>query len=111
MRMKLTIKNASQLLRERGIGPGLPVQLLVAQSAIRRMRKYTPQSSAALAGSAKVAKGGREIHQYTPYARIQYQRTDLRHHGVQTHHWFDAMKKNGGVNAILREARRRAGAR
>lgn len=111
MRMKLTIKDYSQLLRERGIGRGHPVQVFIASEAIRRMRKYTPQDTKTMAGSAQAANGGTEIHQYTPYARIQYENTRFRHRGIQTHHWFDAMKKNGGVNAILREARRRAGAR
>ena len=109
--MKLTIKDYAQLVRERGIWRGHPVQVFIASEAIRRMRKYTPQDTKTMAGSAQAANGGTEIHQYTPYARIQYENTRFRHRGIQTHHWFDAMKKNGGVNAILREARRRAGAR
>lgn len=109
--MRISMKGSLQLLQERGIGRGHPVQMYIAQSAIRRMRKYTPQDTKTMAGSAQAANGGAEIHQYTPYARIQYENTRFRHRGIQTHHWFDAMKKNGGVNAILREARRRAGAR
>lgn len=109
--MRISMKGSLQLLRERGIVPGGPVQMYVAQSAIRRMRKYTPQDTRTMAGSAQAAKGGTEIHQYTPYARIQYENTRFHHRGIQTHQWFEAMKRNGGVNAILREARRRAGAR
>ncbi len=109
--MRISMKSSVELLRERGIGRGHPVQVFIASEAIRLMWKYTPKKSKVMAGSAKVASGGTEIHQYTPYARIQYENTRFRHRGIQTHHWFDAMKKNGGVNAILREARRRAGAR
>lgn len=111
MRMRISMKSSVELLRERGIGRGHPVQVFIASEAIRRMRKYTPQDTKTMADSAQAANGGTEIHQYTPYARIQYENTRFRHRGIQTHHWFDAMKKNGGVNAILREARRRAGAR
>ena len=109
--MRISMKSSVELLRERGIGRGHPVQLYIAQSAIRRMRKYTPQDTQVLADVPYAAKGGTMIRQYTPYARIQYENTRFRHRGIQTHSWFDAMKKNGGVNAILREARRRAGAR
>ena len=43
--MKLTIKDYSQLLRERGIGRGHPVQVFIASEAIRLMWKYTPKKS------------------------------------------------------------------
>lgn len=111
MRMKLTIKDYSQLLRERGIGRGHPVQVFIASEAIRLMRKYTPQDTKTMAGSAQAASGGTEIHQYTPYARIQYENTRFRHRGIQTHHWFDAMKRNGGTEKILRAACKKAGAK
>lgn len=111
MRMKLTIKDYSQLLRERGIGRGHPVQVFIASEAIRLMWKYTPKKSKVMAGSAKVASGGTEIHQYTPYAQIQYKNTHFRHRGIETHHWFEAMKRNGGTKKILRAACKKAGAR
>ena len=111
MRMRISMKSSVELLRERGIGRGHPVQLYIAQSAIRRMRKYTPQDTKTMAGSAKVASGGTEIHQYTPYAQIQYKNTHFRHRGIETHHWFEAMKRNGGTEKILRAACKRAGAR
>ena len=111
MRMRISMKSSVELLRERGIGRGHPVQLYIAQSAIRRMRKYTPQDTQVLADVPYAAKGGTMIRQYTPYERIQYEGKHFRHRGIQTHSWFDAMKKNGGVNAILREARIRSGAR
>lgn len=108
--MKLTMKSNQSLLQARGIGAGHPVQIFVAQSAINRMRKYTPQDSGIMASSAQVASGGEQIHQYTPYAKRQYYTAGYHHSGTQTHHWFDAMKKNGGAAAILREAVLLAGA-
>lgn len=111
MGVRVSMRPSLQLLRARGIGKGHAVQIYIAQSAIRRMRKYTPQDSHTLANSAQVAKGGTEIRQSTPYARKQYESTSFRHRGIQTSYWFEAMKRNGGVNAILAEARRRAGAK
>lgn len=109
--VRISMKGSLQLLRERGIGQGSPVQIYIAQSAIRRMRVFTPRDTQIMASSASVQKGGMEIHQYTPYAHRQYVETKYRHKGIQTHHWFEAMKKNGGAAAILREAAKLAGAK
>lgn len=109
--MSIRMKSPARMLGQRGLGPGGPVQMDVALGVIRRMQRYTPQESGALAGSARAARGGREVRQRMPYARIQYESTRLRHKGMGTHHWFEVMKRNGGAGAILQKARRRAGAR
>ena len=61
MRMRISMKSSVELLRERGIGRGHPVQLYIAQSAIRRMRKYTPQDTKTMAGSAQAANAARRF--------------------------------------------------
>lgn len=111
MGVSISLKNSVRILRERGIGRGCPVQKYIAASAIRRMRKYTPQAEGIMADCAYAAKGGTEIRQFTPYARKQYEEEQYHHRGIETHHWFDAMKQNGGAANILREAVRRAGAK
>lgn len=109
--MRMTIKNAVQILREKGVGPGHPVQIYIASEAIRLMRKYTPKLSETMAKSARVANGGTEIHQQTPYARIQYENTSFHHRGIETSYWFEAMKRNGGAQKILKAACIKAGAK
>lgn len=109
--MKFTMKSAQQLLQERGCTKGNRVQMFIAQECIRRMHKYTPFDTGVLAASAQVESGGEQIRQATPYARKQYYTTNFRHRGIQTHHWFEAMKQNGGRQAILRAACQMAGAK
>lgn len=111
MGVRISMKDSVRILRERGIGKGRPVQMYIASESIKRMRKYTPQVKGIMANSAFPVKGGTKIRQYTPYARKQYEEKTYHHRGIETHHWFDAMKQNGGAEAILQEAARLAGAK
>lgn len=111
--MGLTIKPTSQLLRERGIGQGERVQVFIDSEAVRMMEKYTPKLSGTMRDAAYSGTkfGSGEINQNTPYSREQYYNVNFNHRGITTHHWFEAMKNNGGVTKILNGAARLCGAR
>lgn len=109
----LTIKPTSELLRERGIVEGGRSQVFVDSECVRMMEKHTPKLSGAMRDSAYSGTkfGSGEINQTAPYSREQYYNTELHHRGITTHHWFEAMKANGGVAKILNGAARLSGAR
>lgn len=111
--MGLEIKPTQQLMSERKILPGQPVQAFIDTETVRLMEKYTPKRSGTMRDSAWIAStfGSGEIVQNTPYARRQYYDETLSHRGITTHHWFEAMKNNGGKVKILRAAANLAGAR
>lgn len=111
--MGLTIKPTAQLLTERGIGDGGKTQIFVDSECVRMMEKYTPKLSGAMRDSAYSGTkfGSGEINQTAPYSKEQYENVSLRHRGITTHHWFEAMKQNGGVAKILSGAARLAGAK
>lgn len=111
--MGLTIKNTQQLLSERGLLSNQRVQVFVDNEAVRLMAPYTPFESGTLVRSpyhSGTEFGSGVILQNPPYARRQYYETHYRHRGITTHHWFEAMKKNGGAVSILNAARKLAGA-
>lgn len=111
--MGLTIKPTAQLLMERGIGDGGKTQVFVDSECVRMMEKYTPKLSGAMRDSAYSGTkfGSGEINQTAPHSHEQYYNDKLHHRGITTHHWFEAMKSNGGVAKILNGAARLAGAR
>ena len=111
--MGLTIKPTSQLLRERGIGQGERVQVFIDSEAVRMMEKYTPVLSKVMRDSVYPSTkfGSGEINQTAPYSQDQYRNESYHHRGITTHHWFEAMKNNGGVTKILNGAARLSGAR
>lgn len=111
--MGLTIKPTAQLLMERGIGDGGKTQIFIDSECVRMMEKYTPKLSGAMRDSAYSGTkfGSGEINQNTPYAAKQYYDETLSHRGITTHHWFEAMKQNGGVAKILSGAARLSGAK
>jgi hypothetical protein len=109
----LTIKETGQLLSERGLNQNGMVQTFVDNEAVRLMAPYTPVDSTTLRNSAYSGTtfGSGEINQNTPYAGEQYYNENLRHRGITTHHWFEAMKENGGKVKILDGAAKLAGAK
>ncbi len=109
----LTIKPTSELLRERGIGQNARAQVFIDSECVRMMEKYTPKLSGAMRDSAYSGTkfGSGEINQTALYSRKQYYNTDLHHRGITTHHWFEAMKANGGVAKILNGVAHLIGAR
>lgn len=111
--MGLTIKGTEQLLQERGLLPGGRIQVFIDQEAIRLMAPYTPIDTTTMRNSAYSGTdfGSGQINQNTPYAREQYYREDFHHRGITTHHWFEAMKANGGKVKILNGAAKLAGAK
>lgn len=111
--MGLEIKPTQQLLAARGCNPGGSVQVFIDSEAVRLMEKYTPKRTGAMRDSVYSASqfGTGELNQNTPYARKQYYDDTIPHRGITTHHWFEAMKSNGGVAKILNGAARLAGAR
>ena len=111
--MGLTIKPTSQLLRERGIGQNQKVQVFIDSETVRLMEPFTPKLMGNLRDSAYQATkfGTGEVNQNAPYAGKQYYDETLHHRGITTHHWFEAMKRNGGVAKILNGAAMLAGAR
>lgn len=113
MSVGFTTKPIQQLLRERDLLPGQKVQVFVDHEAVRLMAPYTPFLSGTLRDSVYVSTrfGSGEIKQNTPYARRQYYDVNARHRGSTTHHWFEAMKANGGKVKILNAARRMSGAK
>ena len=110
--MGLTIKPTQQLLKERNLLRGQRTQIFVDSETVRLMAKYTPLESGTLRNAPYAATkfGSGEIEQATPYARRQYYEEGYQHRGVTTHHWFEAMKANGGAAKILRGAQVIAGA-
>ena len=111
--MGLTIKPTSQLIRERGLAQGEKVQVFIDSECVRMMEKYTPKLTGTMRDSAYSGSkfGSGEINQNTPYSRKQYYDDKIQHRGITTHHWFEAMKNNGGVTKILNGAARLSGAR
>ena len=113
--MGFEIKPTAQLLAARGLPPdgGGSVQKFVDSECVRMMEKYTPKLSGAMRDSAYSATqfGSGEIRQTAPYSHEQYYNENYNHRGITTHHWFEAMKANGGVAKILSGAARLAGAR
>lgn len=111
--MGLEIKPTQQLLKERGCVIGGFVQKYIDSESVRLMEKYTPKLSGSMRDSAYSATqfGSGEVNQNAPYSRRQYYDTSLHHRGITTHHWFEAMKSNGGVARILNGAARLAGAK
>ena len=111
--MGLEIKPTRQLLSERGMLEQQKVQVYIDADTVRMMEPFTPFRTGAMRNSAYSATkfGSGEIIQNTPYARNQYYNDKIPHRGITTHHWFEAMKKNGGVAKILNGAARLAGAR
>ncbi|MPN49115.1 hypothetical protein SDC9_196728 [bioreactor metagenome] len=111
--MGLEIKPTRQLLSERGLEIGQKVQTFIDSEAVRLMEKYTPKRTGAMRDSVYSASqfGTGELNQNTPYSRKQYYDDTIPHRGITTHHWFEAMKSNGGVAKILNGAARLAGAR
>ena len=111
--MGLEIKPTRQLLSERGLLEMQKVQVFVDSESVRLMEKYTPMLTGQMRDSAYSATqfGSGEINQNAPYSRKQYYDDTLNHRGITTHHWFEAMKSNGGVAKILNGAAKLAGAR
>jgi len=111
--MGLTIKSVEELLRDRGILPGGRVQKFIDHESVRLMAPYTPIESTTMRNSAYSGTdfGSGEINQNTPYAARQYYDETLHHRGITTHHWFEAMKSNGGRDKILDGAAKLAGAK
>ena len=111
--MGLEIKPTQQLLAARGCNPGGSVQKFIDSECVRMMEKYTPMVTGQMRDSAYSATqfGSGEIIQNAPYSRKQYYDDTLHHRGITTHHWFEAMKSNGGKVKILNAAARLAGAK
>ena len=111
--MGLTIKPTSQLIRERGLAQGERTQVFIDSECVRMMEKYTPKLSGTMRDSAYSGSkfGSGEINQTAPYSQKQYRNENYHHRGITTHHWFEAMKNNGGVTKILNGAARLSGAR
>jgi hypothetical protein len=111
--MGLTIKSTDQLMRERQLLPSQNMQVFIDSEAVRMMSPYTPMRTGAMRDSAYSGTefGSGEIKQTAPYSNKQYYDEKTPHRGITTHHWFEAMKSNGGVAKILNGAARLAGAR
>lgn len=111
--MGLTIKPTAQLMAERKILTGQPVQTFIDTECVRMMAKYTPVLSKTMRDSvwSTTVFGSGEINQTAPYSHEQYYNDKLHHRGITTHHWFEAMKSNGGVAKILNGAARLSGAK
>ncbi len=110
--MKVIIKPAYQILKERGLNAGGKVQKHIDSTVIRLMSKYTPFETGALIDSAdKLTKiGSGEIKQggsSAPYARKWYY-TEAKFSGAPTRgtFWFERMKNEGGKEKILNDIRR-----
>ena len=111
--MGLVIKSMNQLMSERKILPGQQVQVFIDSETVRLMSPYTPMRTGTMRDSAfdSTEFGSGEIHQTAPYSREQYYNENFSHRGITTHHWFEAMKNNGGKAKILNGAARLSGAR
>lgn len=124
--MKLILHhNAEQILRARGLHPDGIVQRYVDTQTIKECAPYTPFRTGALRGSATVVNGGGAIEYKAPYARrLYYNKGGVdslgrsygpvrRFNGAPKRGsmWFERMKKDGGVDKILRGASKLAGAR
>ena len=124
--MKLVMHhNMEQLLRLRGLDAGGVVQRYIDTQTIKECDPYTPFRTGMLKSSATVVNGGGAIQYGAPYARrLYYNKGGVdslgrRYSPVRRFNeapkrgaeWFERMKRDGGVDKILRGAAKMAGAR
>lgn len=69
MNIKINLKSAEQIIKERGLEPGGKVQLAFADALVAYGDKRTPMQQGFLKASAKVQDGGKRIYYPGPYAR------------------------------------------
>lgn len=117
--------SAEQILRARGLDSKGVVQRYIDTQTIKECAPYTPFRTGTLRGSATVVNGGGAIEYKTPYARrLYYNKGGVdslgrRYSPVKRFNgapkrgsmWFERMKREGGVDKILRGAAKLAGAR
>ena len=112
-------------MRAHGLDSGGVVQRYIDAQTIKECAPYTPFRTGTLRGSATVVNGGGAIEYKAPYARrLYYNKGGVDSLGRQYgpvrrfngapkrgSKWFERMKRDGGVDRILRGAAKLAGTR
>lgn len=82
------------------------VQQVIDSEVLRLCDPLVPFDTGALkdSGNTYTEIGSGEVVYRTPYARKQYYIL-MNHDGKRTAYWFEHMKQEGGVDAILRKAK------
>lgn len=82
------------------------VQQVIDSEVLRRCDPFVPLDTGALrdSGVSNTTLGSGSVVYRTPYARRQYY-IPMNHDGKRTAYWFEHMKQEGGVEAILKKAR------
>lgn len=82
------------------------VQQVIDSEVLRLCDPLVPLDTGALkdSGNTNTVIGSGEVVYRTPYARKQYY-IPMNHDGKRTAYWFEHMKQEGGVEAILKKAR------
>ena len=114
MRVRTTfeMKSIEEILLERGLNEGGPVQQYIDSEVLRLCDPYVPRDTGALikSGIMNTSIGSGEVVWSTPYARRWYY-TPANFQGApkRGNYWFERMKNEGGRLAILRGAAAIAG--
>lgn len=108
------MKPAAEITQKLGIEVGGRVQQFIDSEVLRRCQPYVPMDTGELirSGIRETRIGSGEVVYRTPYARRWYYR-NAQFQGApkRGNYWFERMKNEGGKEAILRGAKRMAGAR
>ena len=82
------------------------VQQVIDSEVLRLCEPLVPFENGDLVGSGNknTVIGSGEVVYHTLYARKQYY-IPMEHEGKRTEYWFEHMKQEGGIEAILKKAR------
>lgn len=111
---KLEIKDLNKILANRGLEVRGAVQMFIDNEVLRQCNPYVPKDTGELirSGTAHTKIGSGEVKYRTPYARRWYYRpAQFTGAPKRGNYWFERMKQNGGLESILKGAKRIAGAR
>ena len=110
--MKFEMKPTEQLINERGLEKGGPVQKFIDAEVLRLCEPYVPMDTKALidSGTNNTVIGSGEVIYNTPYAkRVYYVPAKFNGAPKRGNYWFERMKKEGGLDKILKGAAKLAG--
>lgn len=69
MNIKINLKSAQDIIKERGLDAGGKVQMAFADALLAYGDKRTPKQEGDLINSAEIQDGGKQIYYPSPYAR------------------------------------------
>ena len=111
---RIELHSVEQIIAERGLNKGGPVQQFIDSEVLRLCDPYVPRDTGALikSGIINTVIGSGTVIWSTPYARRWYY-TPANFQGApkRGNYWFELMKNEGGRLAILQGAAAIAGGR